>query len=201
MEFTIERTILSSALSQIARVANNERATLPVTMNVAIVAQPDNRVSFTATNRATDLRVVLPAEVKTTGATTVSATHLDKWVAAVKGTSIKFRMTEKRLNLSAERANSWLSPIPIDEFPHVQFGADVGPIAVIDSRELLSAIKQVLFSAATSDSRVALAAVYFDIQPGDDTTLVTVDGIRLSKRVVIGTMYGQAGLLMSSVSM
>jgi DNA polymerase-3 subunit beta len=161
------------------------RSTLPVLGNVLLRANGDGRLRLSATDLEVGINCWIGAKVEESGAITVPAATLTDLVKVLPdGERVALTLDEetKTLDVSAPRSQSNVKGIDAEEFPAVPTPEGDDGI-VIEADVLSRALDQVVFAAATDDSRPILTGVLAEFE-GERLTLAAADGFRLSERVV-----------------
>jgi DNA polymerase-3 subunit beta len=175
---------LAKGLSIVGR-AVSTRTTLPVLNNV-LMATDKNRLKLAATNLELGITCWIGAKVEEEGATTVPARTLTDLVSSLPADRIDMTLNVRNqtLELRCARTEARIKGIDAQEFPLMPSadgdlpGAQTALIRVEDLRDL---INQVVFAAATDESRPILTGVYVELN-GDRITMAAADGFRLSVR-------------------
>ena len=155
------------------------RTTLPITNNVLLVTD-QARLKLVATNLEMAISCWLGAKVEEEGAITVPARLLTEFVNSLPNDKIDISLSPqvKALGLKCARFEARISGIDAKDFPPIPT-VDDGIAAKIEAETLRQAISQVVFSAASEESRPVLTGIdaQFD---GDLLTLAAADGFRLA---------------------
>lgn len=157
------------------------RSTLPITSNV-LLATNQGRLKLAATNLEIALSCWIGAEVQEEGAITVPARLLTDFVNSLPSEKIEMTLAprSRQLKLVCARNQATIGGIDADDFPPIPAVEDGGSVE-LDPQTLHTAISQVVFAAATDDSRPVLTGVDAVIE-GDRLTFASADGFRLSVR-------------------
>lgn len=181
MQLTCQQAELQRALAHVSR-AVARKSTLPVLSNVLLSAD-EGQLRLAATNLEIAIAASLPARVVTPGRLTVRADLLTEFVSSLPSDAVTLRMEPGSLTLAVScgysKAN--IKGIPAEDFPTLPEIGDQVPTARIDGSLLREMIGQVVFAAATDDSRPVLAGVLVEFQ-GSTLTMAAADGFRLSVR-------------------
>jgi DNA polymerase-3 subunit beta len=155
------------------------RTTLPITQNVLLVTD-QSRLKLTATNLEIAVSTWIGSQVEEEGSITIPARLLTEFVSSLPGDKIDIEQTDKPLGLQIRcaRFDANIHGIDADEFPPIP-SVDNGVSANIDPTALKNAISQVVFAAATDDSRPVLTGIKVEIE-GSNFTLAAADGFRLA---------------------
>lgn len=179
---------LAKGLSIVGR-AVASRSTLPVLSNV-MLATDNGRLKLSATNLELGVNCWVGAKVEEEGATTVPARLLTDFVNSLPPERIDMELAVRTqtLNLRCARFEANIKGIDAQEFPIIPT-ADDGERAIrLEPEALRQMIDQVVFAAATDESRPILTGVLAHFE-GDRLTLAAADGFRLSVR---GAPIGQS---------
>jgi DNA polymerase-3 subunit beta len=172
---------LERALHQVSR-AVARRSTLPVLSNVLLAADEAN-LRITATNLEIALSVSFPAEVADPGQLSVRADVFTEFIGSLPKQDVILSGTtgSNDLRVTCGTSKARIPGIPAEDFPSLPRIGDQPPTATVPVEGLREAISQVVFAAATDDSRPVLAGVLLEFR-GTELTLAAADGFRLSVR-------------------
>ena len=178
MRLTCLQENLSKALNIVGR-AVATRTTLPVTQNV-LLSTDEGRLKLTATNLEIAISTWIGGKIESEGAVTVPARILTDFVNSLPEGQVEIVMTPKPLGiqLTCGRFECRILGTDSEEFPPIPSVEDGVGIA-IDPKVLRAAIDQVVFAAATEDSRPVLTGVKIEAE-GSDVTFAAADGFRLA---------------------
>jgi len=156
------------------------RSTLPITSNV-LIATEHGRVKLAATNLDIALSCWIGGQIEEEGAITVPARLLTDFVNSLPADRISMTLAprSRQVKLVCARNEATIGGMDADDFPPIP--AVEGDTLEVDARTLREAISQVVFSAATDDSRPVLTGVDLVVE-GNRVTLAATDGFRLSVR-------------------
>jgi len=156
------------------------RSTLPVTSNV-LIATDHGRIKLAATNLDIALSCWIGGQIEDEGAITVPARLLTDFVNSLPQEKIELTLAPraKQVKLVCARNEATIGGIDADDFPPIP--SVEGDTIELDAKVMREAIAQVVFSAATDDSRPVLTGVDIVVE-GDQLTLAAADGFRLSVR-------------------
>lgn len=170
---------LSKGLHIVGR-AVASRSTLPVLSNV-LLAVDDGQLKLSATNLEIGINCWVGAKVEEAGAITVPARLLGDFVNSLPPERIDLHLDQETqtLNLRCAHFESNIKGIDAQEFPIVPTASD-GEVSIkLDLEALRTTIGQVVFAAATDESRPILTGVL--VQFGQKSlTMAAADGFRLS---------------------
>jgi len=157
------------------------RSTLPVLSNV-MLATDGARLKLSATNLEIGIVCWIGAKVEEDGSITVPARLLTDFVNSLPPERIEMELTVRTqtLNLKCARFEANIKGIDAQEFPLIPTAGEDSKIS-LDPSILRQMIDQVVFAAATDESRPILTGVLAKFQ-GEQLTLAAADGFRLSVR-------------------
>lgn len=185
---------LAKGLSIVGR-AVSSRSTLPVLGNILLEAR-DNQLRLAATNLEIGVNCWIGARVDDEGAVTVPARLLTEFVNSLPGERIDLELSVRTqtLHLQCARYEANIKGIDAAEFPiipTVDNGEGPEETAVVlegstialETAGLRKMIDQVVFAAATDESRPTLTGVEVAFR-GERLAMAATDGYRLSVRSV-----------------
>jgi DNA polymerase-3 subunit beta len=169
---------LARGLSTVGR-AVATRTTLPITGHV-LIATEGGRLKLSATNLEIALTCWIGAQVEEEGAITIPARLLTDFVNSLPTEKIEISLParSRQIRLVCARNEATIGGMDADDFPpipHVEGGAGLE----LDPKSLHTAISQVVFAAATDDSRPVLTGIH-TLMEDSELTLAAADGFRLS---------------------
>ena len=169
---------LNRGLSVVGR-AVATRTTLPITNNVLLVTD-ESRLKIVATNLEMAISCWIGAKVEEEGAITVPARLLTEFVSSLPAEKIDINLSPgtKTLALKCARFEARISGIDAKDFPPIP-KVDEGITTKVEVEALRQVISQVVFAAATEESRPVLTGVDARFA-GDLLTLAAADGFRLA---------------------
>jgi len=168
---------LSKGLSIVSR-AVATRTTLPITNNVLLMTD-DSRLKLVATNLEMAMSHWIGAKVEEEGSITVPARLLSEFVNSLPaGEKIDMKLVGKTLELKCARYEARISGVDAKDFPPIpKLDEGIGASVAVDA--LRQGINQVVFAAATDESRPVLTGVDATFE-GSLLTLAAADGFRLA---------------------
>ncbi len=169
---------LTKGLAVVGR-AVPTRTTLPITQNV-LLATDRSMLKLSATNLELAITTWIGAMVEEEGALTVPARLLTEFVGSLPSERIDMSTEpgQATLQLACARSEARVNGTDSDEFPPIPT-VEEGLVAKIDPRAMRAAISQVVFAAATEESRPFLTGVKLEME-GSQFTLAAADGFRLA---------------------
>ena len=179
MRLTVQQEDLHRGLSAVSR-AVPARSTLPITGNILLEAEGDY-LKLSATDVETIvITYTVPAVVTEAGAITLPSRLLSDFVATLPPQPIELSLADRsrQVSLSCARNEASIGGQDADDFPPIPPVESAGSLQ-LDAAAIRRAISQVVFAAATDDSRPVLTGVHFAIR-GDALKLAAADGFRLA---------------------
>lgn len=170
---------LAKGLSIVGR-AVASRSTLPVLSNV-LLATDGEKLKLSATNLEIGINCWVGAKVVQEGAITIPARLLSEFVNSLPPERIDIKLDQdtQTLNLKCARIESNIKGIDAQEFPIVPTATNGDASLKLDPISLRTMIDQVVFAAATDESRPILTGVLVQFNE-NNLTMAAADGFRLS---------------------
>jgi DNA polymerase III subunit beta len=155
------------------------RSTLPITGHV-LIASDGGRLKLSATNLEIALTCWIGAQIEDEGAITIPARLLTDFVNSLPSERIDMTLParSRQLRLVCARNEATIGGMDADDFPPIP-RVEGGEGLALDPAALRKAITQVVFAAATDDSRPVLTGVH-TLMEGPELTLAAADGFRLA---------------------
>jgi DNA polymerase III subunit beta len=155
------------------------RTTLPITNNI-LLETDQSRLKLVATNLEMAISCWIGAKVEEEGTITVPAKLLIEFINSLPRDKVDVTMAPKTKTLSVRcaRYEARISGMDAKDFPPIP-SVDQGINTSIEVEALRQAVSQVVFAAASEESRPVLTGVdaKFD---GSQLTLAAADGFRLA---------------------
>lgn len=178
MKLTCLQENLNRGLAIVGR-AVATRTPLPITNNVLLTAD-EGRLKLVATNLEMAISCWIGAKIEEEGAITVPARLLTEFVGSLPNDTISINLSPqtKTLGLKCARFEARISGVDAKEFPPIP-SVDEGVTTEVEVEALRQAIAQVVFAAATEESRPVLTGVCTQFE-GNTLTMAAADGFRLA---------------------
>jgi DNA polymerase III subunit beta len=182
MNVSVMQENLARGLGVVGR-AVSSRATLPVLANVLLKTE-NAGLKLTATNLEIGINCWVPGKVEEEGEITVPAKLLSDLVSSLPNQRIdlQFSAKDRTLKVTSGGSRSSIKGIEADEFPVVAAIGDT-PATSADSRALRDALAEVVFAAASDESRPILTGVLTRLA-GETMTLAAADNYRIAVRTL-----------------
>ena len=155
------------------------RTTLPITNNVLLAAE-EGRLKLVATNLEMAISCWIGAKIEEEGTITVPARLLTEFISSLPSDTIAINLSPhtKTLGLKCARFEARISGVDAKDFPPIP-SVDEGITTSVEVEALRQGINQVVFAAATEESRPVLTGVCTQFE-GSTLTLAAADGFRLA---------------------
>lgn len=178
MKVSCSQEALSKALNIVGR-AVATRTTLPIVTSVLMSAE-GAQLRLAATNLEIGISYKLPATVEEAGSLAVPARLLTELVHSLPNERIDLGASPNTLTLSLRclRYDAQVKGLDPRDFPPIPTAPEEAT-TMVAAETLKAAIKQVVFAAATDDTRPVLTGVYLRLE-GAEMTLAAADGFRLA---------------------
>ncbi len=169
---------LSRGLGIVGR-AVATRSTLPITQNI-LLATEQSRLKLAATNLEMATTCWIGAKVEQDGAITIPARLLIDFVNSLPNDLIEITLptNSHTLELKSGRFQAHINGIDAEDFPPIPKISD-GMTTNIEAATLREGITQVVFAAATEESRPVLTGINAEFE-GEQLDLAAADGFRLA---------------------
>ncbi len=178
MKLSCTQENLNKGLNIVGR-AVATRTTLPITNNV-LLATDDGRLKLVATNLEMAITCWLGSKIEEEGTITVPARLLTEFVSSLPNDTIKIQLSPqtKTLGLKCARFEARISGVDAKDFPPIP-SVDDGIKTTVEVDALRQGINQVVFAAATEESRPVLTGVSARFEK-ESLILAAADGFRLA---------------------
>lgn len=172
---------LQRGLAHVAR-AVATKSTLPVLGNI-LLATDRGQLKLAATNLEIAITCWIGCQIEEEGSITVPARLLTDFIGSLPNDRVTLQVDKRAqaLLVRCARAKATIKGIDAEDFPIIPTVDDHKPTARIEPELLREVIGQVVFAAATDDSRPVLAGAQLKIE-GMRLTMAAADGFRLSVR-------------------
>jgi DNA polymerase-3 subunit beta len=178
MKVTCLQENLAKGLSVVSR-AVATRSPLQITQNVLITTD-NSRLKLAATNMEIALSCWIGAKVEEEGAITVPNRFLTPFVESLPNEKMELVLSprSRQVKIECGRSHATIGGMDADDFPTIPT-VQGDTVLRIDPQALRKALTQVVFAAATDDTRPVLTGVHL-LAEGDRLTLAAADGFRLA---------------------
>lgn len=197
MRLQVTQENLNKALANVAKVAISSRNPLPILNNV-LLKTVNNRLLISATNLEIAISEYVGAKIADEGAITIPARLLQEYVSSLPGGVIDMSVKDHKLSLSTGGYKSTINGMTAEDFPVMPLLERDNP-KKINSKKLKKSLNQVIFAAASDDTRPILTAVYMHTHEGF-LHLVATDSYRLAEDKLLA-ISEEIGLLVPHSSL
>jgi len=155
------------------------RTTLPITNNI-LLATDQSRLKLAATNLEMAITCWIGAKIEEEGAITVPARLLTEFISSLPNDKIDVSLSPrtKTLELKCARFEARISGVDAKDFPPIP-KVEEGVKTKVEVDAFQQGINQVVFAAATEESRPVLTGVNAQLKD-NILTLAAADGFRLA---------------------
>ncbi len=181
---------LNRGVSTVGR-AVATRSTLPITQNI-LLATEQSRLKLAATNLEMATTCWIGAKVEQEGTITIPARLLIDFVNSLPNDQIEITLppNSHTLELKSGRFQAHINGIDAEDFPPIPEVSD-GITTNIEAAALREGIAQVVFAAATEESRPVLTGICTEFE-NEQLNLAAADGFRLAvHKMTLGTPISQ----------
>lgn len=180
MKVSIMQEQLQKGLSQVSR-AVATKTSLPVLGNI-LVATDRGQLKLAATNLEVGITCWLDCAIEEEGEVTVPARLLTDFVGNLPNDTVKLELDRRTLALQVRsvRSKATIKGIDAEDFPAIPT-VEGPPTATIAPDLLREMIAQIVFAAATDESRPVLAGIHLRFE-GERLTMSAADGFRMAVR-------------------
>jgi DNA polymerase-3 subunit beta len=178
MKVSCAQEDLSKGLAIVGR-AVATRAVMPITNNV-LIATEGSQLKLAATNLEIAISCWIPATIEKEGTVTIPARLVTDFVNSLPSGRIDMALSprSKSVELRCARHEAHISGLDPTDFPAIPKITD-GLNVKVKPADLRMAINQVVFAAASEESRPVLTGVHAEFE-GEQLTLAAADGFRLA---------------------
>lgn len=181
MKFTVERDVLSEAVTWTARTLP-QRPPVPVLSGIVIEAADDGALTLSSFDYDVSSRREITADVESGGKVIVSGRLLADISKALPDRPVEFQLEGTKVMLTCGASRFTLLTMPVDEYPALpQMPETSGKIS---QEEFESAVAQVSIAASRDETLPLLTGVLIEIQ-GEKITLLATDRYRLAMRELV----------------
>lgn len=182
MQFTVDRDVLSEAVSWAAR-SLSPRPPAPVLSGLLLTAD-EQTVAISSFDYEVSAQLSIEADVATSGTVLVSGRLLNDIVKALPHAPVTFSLEATKVVVTCKSSTFTLTTMPVEEYPDVP--AQPGPAGSVDGAVFARAVAQVTTAAAKDDTLPILPCVKLEFE-GDTITFLATDRYRLAMREITWT--------------
>lgn len=194
MDFVVKKGELLRELQYVQGVVER-KTTVPILSNL-LVETTGNALTVTATDLDVTVQCVCPANIKVSGALSVSARKLFDIVRLLPQAEIHFKSDGHNwIHVSCERSKFKIASLSKENFPDIP--SMVEETITLPAKPVRYMIASCVFAITQEESRYTLNGALMIVNPGS-ITFVTTDGHRLvfiSRNVEIAGLEGEKRIL------
>ena len=180
MQLKCSQEDLSNVVQTVQK-AVSARSTLPILTGIKLKTG-DNKIILSATDLEIAIREEMPVRIISQGEAVIPARLLGDIVRNLpKGeVGVGLDKSSGQLNITCGQAQFDVKGFPVEDFPEFPKVKDENNF-IIQGKEIISAVKQVVKAASRDETRPILTGVLFLVEDGKGT-MVATDSYRLAIR-------------------
>lgn len=182
MQFTVDRDVLSEAVSWAAR-SLSTRPPTPVLSGLLIHAE-EQQVRISSFDYEISAQLHIEADVIAQGTVLVSGRLLNDIVKALPQSQVTLTLEESKVVLTCKSSRFTLATMPVEEYPELPAQPELA--GTVDGSAFARAVSQVITAASRDDTLPILTAVKLELE-GDRITFLATDRYRLAMREITWT--------------
>src|SRR3712207_6152311 len=178
MKVTCLQENLAKGLSVVNR-AVASRTTLPITQHI-LLATDGGRLKLSATNMEIALSCWIGAKMEDEGMVTLPARFLTPFIESLPNDKVELALQPRgrQVKIQCGRNQATIGGMDAEDFPPIPTVEGDATIR-LEPSTLRKALTQVVFAAATDDSRPVLTGVHTKVED-NEVTFAAADGFRLA---------------------
>ena len=179
MKFTVDRDVLSEAVSWTAR-SLSPRPPAPVLSGLLIKAE-QHTVTISSFDHEISAQLHIGADVEDEGTVLVSGRLLNDIVKALPAAPVTIEIDDSKAVVTCRSSRFTLSTMPVDEYPELPAMPELA--GTVDGSAFARAVSQVITAASKDDTLPILTGVKVEFE-GDTITFLATDRYRLAMREI-----------------
>lgn len=179
MKFTVDRDILSEAVSWTAR-SLSPRPPAPVLSGLLIKAEQQT-VTISSFDHEISAQLHIEADIELEGTVLVSGRLLNDIVKALPAAPVTVEVDDSKAVVTCKSSRFTLSTMPVDEYPELPSMPELA--GTVDGSAFAKAVSQVITAASKDDTLPILTGVKVEFE-GDTITFLATDRYRLAMREI-----------------
>ncbi len=180
MKFTCTQENLSQGLTIVSHIAS-KNTNLPILNNLLLRAEKSG-VELAATNLEIGVTTRIRGKVEQEGVFTIPARIMAEYVGLLGQERVEVELDGTTLHIKSGTAETQLRGMPAEEFPLIP-SLERSQAWVCDAQQLREALSQVIFAAATDDTRPEISGVFLRFS-AKELVLAATDSYRLAEKHV-----------------
>lgn len=183
MKFIIKRELLLNTLNNVSKGLTSKTPTPSLTG--IYVEAINNILTFVSTNRELSIKVEVnnnvDLHIEEEGSCLIPGKYFLEIIKKLDDENVTISLFDSTsIKIITERSQFTLNALEKSVFPKLNFEG-VGEPIVFTSQEMKKIIRQTSFSAATTEQRIVLTGVNFELN-GSDLFITSTDSFRLSRK-------------------
>ncbi len=178
MKFTCTQENLAHGLSVVARIASKS-TNLPILNNILVKAEQGG-IELMATNLEIGVTTRIRGKVEEEGRCTIPARVFTEYIALLGKESVTVAQEGTTMIIQSGNAETKLRGLPAEDFPLIP-SIEKQTHHSVEGTALRQAISQVIFAAASDDTRPEISGVYVRFVE-KEVCLAATDSYRLTER-------------------
>ncbi|NLS10431.1 DNA polymerase III subunit beta [Nesterenkonia sp. MY13] len=179
MQFTVDRDVLSEAVSWAAR-SLSPRPPAPVLSGLLISAE-GAQVTISSFDYEVSAQLSIEADIADEGTVLVSGRLLNDIVKSLPAAQVTLSLEETKVVVTCKSSTFTLTTMPVDEYPDLP--SQPSPAGSVDGTDFAHAVGQVITAASKDDTLPILTTVKMEIE-GETITFFATDRYRLAMREI-----------------
>ena len=179
MKFTVDRDVLSEAVSWTAR-SLSPRPPAPVLSGLLIKAE-QHTITISSFDHEISAQLHIEADVEDEGTVLVSGRLLNDIVKALPAAPVTIEIDDSKAVVTCRSSRFTLSTMPVDEYPELPAMPELA--GTVDGSAFARAVSQVITAASKDDTLPILTGVKVEFE-GDTITFLATDRYRLAMREI-----------------
>jgi DNA polymerase-3 subunit beta len=199
MKLLVTQENLNRALNTVARIASS-RNSLPILANV-MLKTVNNRLEISATNLEIAITETIGAKIDKEGSITIPARLAQDFVGSLPAQPLQITVEDNKTTVVSENYSSVINGMPADEFPVMpSIQKKSAQKIIIPTKDLKTALTQVLFTASSDETRPVLTGVFIHIVKGK-LFITATDSYRLAEKQIELSNEEEVSLLLPASSL
>ncbi len=162
MEFTVNKTAFSDALSLVTTVVP-ERSARAILQNLMLTGNPDGTLTLAATDLEISLKLTLEAAgMKDPGSVLLPASRLNALVKGTYAEEINVAINDNKAELKTKMGRFQIPGLEVVDYPTIPDFNPEGAV-FIHGDDFAEAVQKTVFATAKGDTRYALNGIYCNI--------------------------------------
>jgi DNA polymerase-3 subunit beta len=181
MKIECIRERLAEAVTKAEKITS-KNTSLPI-LSCILLRASENTLFINSTNLDIGIEIKIPAKVEADGSVAIPGSILNSFLNSIPSEkTVTLDLRDGNLLVSTPKTNTIIKIYPNDDYPIIP-KVDMQKCIEIPAESLISGIKSVWYSSATSSIKPELSSVC--VTPDDGTIVfVATDGLRLAEKTI-----------------